>query len=423
MAYSQIITLSARIAENTAKVNHYLAANNLPQPSFGIDAPLQSLIPPTEPDIAAARQAVIHDCLELRQLMLGPKEHLSSFQHNELVSQHVILRFRLAEAVPIGGETTFKQLGIASGLNEAQLRKFLRYAMAQRIFTEPRPGVVAHTAASRLLVEDQGLYNWLRFSTDDLWHAACRTGDALAQFPGSEEPNETGFALSNETSKDMFHFLSEHPQRAERFAAAMRFFTQRPGLEPVHVVENYAWEAIREGGTIVDVGGSHGIISIELARQFPSLNFVVQDLDEPVVRYAEQQCPSDLSGRVQYMVHDFFEEQPIRGAEVYFLRAVLHNWSAKYAKKILRALVPALKPGSRIILNEPVIPEPSQVPPEMAARLRANDLVMLELQNGGDREMVDWETLFAEAHHGFRFHGGKKPPGSNLWILEAEWAG
>ncbi|KAI1872857.1 uncharacterized protein JN550_003731 [Neoarthrinium moseri] len=423
MSGSLIATISARIAENTAKVNEYLTKHNLPQPSFDLGAPSQSLIPPTQSEVAAARQAVIHDCLELRQLVLGPKEHLTSFQHNELVSQHVILRFRIAEAVPVGGETTFEQLAMTSGLNEMQLRKLLRHAMAQRIFTEPRPGVVAHTAASRLLVEDEGLYNWLRFSTDDLWHAACRTGDALAQFPGSEEPNETGFALSNGTSKDMFHFLSEYPERAERFAAAMRFFTQRPGLEPIHVVNNYAWGDIPQGGIVVDVGGSHGIICIELARQFPSLRFIVQDLDEAVIRDAERQRPSELKDRVKYMVHDFFDEQPIGGAEVYFLRAVLHNWSDKYAKKILRALIPALKPGSRIVLNEPVMPEPGKMPPEMAARMRANDLVMLQLQNGGDREMADWEVLFSEAHRGFRFHGGKKPVNSNLWILEAEWVG
>ncbi|KAI1410075.1 S-adenosyl-L-methionine-dependent methyltransferase [Hypoxylon sp. FL1857] len=423
MSDSRIVELSARIASNTAKVNSYLVAHNLPRPSFDIDAPVQSLIPNDEPDIAAARQAVIHDCLELRELMLGPKDHLISYRYNELISQHAILRFRLAEAFPIGGETTFAELAATTGLNETHVRKLLRHAMTQHIFHEPRPGVVAHTAASRVLVEDKGLYNWLRFSTDDLWHAAYHTGDAMAKYPGSEEPNETGFALSNQTDKDMYHFFSEHPERAERFAAAMRFFTERPGLEPHHVVDNYPWNEIREGGTIVDVGGSHGIICIELARRFKGLRFVVQDLDEPVIRDAERQRPAELADRVKYMVHDFFTEQPVHGADVYFLRAVLHNWSDKYAVNILRNLIPALKPGAKIILNETVIPEPKDVAPEQAPRLRANDMVMIELQNGDDREMGGWERLFAKAHPGFRFHGGKQPPGSALWILEAEWIG
>ncbi len=101
----------------------------------------------------------------------------------------------------MGGEATFAELAAKSGLNETNLRRLLRFGMAQRIFHEPRPGVVTHTAASRLLAEHEGLYNWLRFSTDDLWRAACYTSDAMAKFPGSEEPNQTGFALSNRSGR------------------------------------------------------------------------------------------------------------------------------------------------------------------------------------------------------------------------------
>ncbi|KAI1380114.1 hypothetical protein F4677DRAFT_405889 [Hypoxylon crocopeplum] len=296
MEDSRILELSVRIATNTAKVNDYLATNNLPQPSFDLNAPSQSLIPFSESEVAAARQTVLHDCVELRDLMLGPREYLTSFQHNALVGQQVITRFKLAEAVPIGGEITFADLAANAGLHEVHLRKILRLAIAQHIFTEPRPGVVAHSAVSRLIAENNVLADWLRYSTDDLWHAAYHVSDAMTQYPGSEEPGETAFALSNKTNKDMFRFFAENPKRSLRFAAAMRFFTQRPGLEPERVATGYHWDKIgKDGtGTVVDVGGSHGRICIELARRFPSLSFVVQDLDEPVVRDAERQRPGEI---------------------------------------------------------------------------------------------------------------------------------
>ncbi|KAI0015851.1 S-adenosyl-L-methionine-dependent methyltransferase [Xylariomycetidae sp. FL0641] len=372
MSHPRITDLSARIAANTAKVNEYLATHDLPRPGFDLDAPPKSLIPPTEPEIAQARQ----------DPMLGPREHLTSFRHNELIDQHAIARFRLAEAFPLGGETTFAELAAESGLNEVHVRKLLRFAMTQHIFHEPRPGFVAHTAASHLLAEDKGLYNWIRFSTNDLWHAAYHTGNAIP-----------GFLWLTERIWPCIGFFAENPEREQRFGAAMRFFTERPGLEPVHVVNGYPWNKLPEDGTVVDVGGSHGIICIELARRFSTMRLVVQDLDEKLVREAEKQCPSELAGRVQFMAQDFFTPQPIHGADVYFLRAILHNWPNTYAVKILRNLVPALKPGAKIVLNEPVIPEPDQMPPGMAGRFRGNDLIMLELQNGGDREMGEWEAL------------------------------
>jgi hypothetical protein len=80
MSTSRIIELSQLIATNTAKVNDYLIANNLPTPSFDVDAPLQSLVPSNEPDIIFARDSAIQACVELRQLLLGPREHITSYQ-------------------------------------------------------------------------------------------------------------------------------------------------------------------------------------------------------------------------------------------------------------------------------------------------------------------------------------------------------
>ena len=51
------------------------------------------------------------------------------------------------------------------------------------------------------------------------------------------------------------------------------------------------------------------------------------------------------------MEHNFFTEQPVKGAEVYF-RWILHDWSDEYALRILQSLVPAMQNGCRIIFYE-----------------------------------------------------------------------
>lgn len=52
---------------------------------------------------------------------------------------------------------------------------------------------------------------------------------------------------------------------------------------------------------------------------------------------------------------DFFTEQPVT-ADLYYFRTVFHNWADKYCVKILRALIPALRPGARILIHERVLP-------------------------------------------------------------------
>lgn len=423
---TRISELSARIAANTAKVDDYLSSQSLPTPSFDEHANLQSPIPNDESDIEAARQAVIEDTLELRQLMLGPREHLFSYQPTHLLSQMAVVRFGLAKKVPLDGEISFAELAATANLGVAHTRRLVRHAISQRMFCEPRPGVVAHSAASRLLAQDADVAAWVRWCADDCWHAAYHTCDAMARWPGSEEPGETGFAVANHTELGMFEFLAAHPERAARFATGMRLYASRPDLDVRHLVEGaaWAWADLPTGATVVDVGGSHGEAAMALARAHPTMNLTVQDIDEATIRAAEARKPADgIGARVRFMTHDFFTEQPVRGADAYLLRACLHNWSDKYAVRVLRALIPALKPGARVVLNEVVVPGPEDLPPGLAPTVRAGDLNMTMLFNAGDREMGDWERLFEMASPGFQFEGGRQPSGSGLWVLVAVWKG
>lgn len=54
-------------------------------------------------------------------------------------------------------------------MDEVNVRRFLRHAMTNRIFKEVSPGVVAHTAASKVIAEDKALQDWLGFNTEDMF--------------------------------------------------------------------------------------------------------------------------------------------------------------------------------------------------------------------------------------------------------------
>jgi O-methyltransferase domain len=61
------------------------------------------------------------------------------------------------------------------------------------------------------------------------------------------------------------------------------------------------------------------------------------------------------------MEHDFLTTQPVKGAEIYLFRWIFHDWSDKYCTKILQSLIPALKKGAKIIINDICIPQSGQL--------------------------------------------------------------
>ena len=85
-----------------------------------------------------------------------------------------------------------------------------------------------------------------------------------------------------------------------------------------HILKGFSWTRLGEA-ILVDVGGSHGSLSIALDLEFPRLSCVVQDRSE-VLKVGETHLPSSLLGRVSFMDHDFFAFQPVKAAAVYLLR-------------------------------------------------------------------------------------------------------
>jgi hypothetical protein len=102
-------------------------------------------------------------------------------------------------------------------------------------------------------------------------------------------------------------------------------------------------------------------VSIAIAEKNPSLKFIVQEL--PSMRppnVVGNLTPPELEGRVTLTTHDFFTPQPIT-ADIYYFRWIFHNCSDVYAIKILQNLVPALKPGAKILINDGILPEPGTI--------------------------------------------------------------
>lgn len=133
--------------------------------------------------------------------------------------------------------------------------------------------------------------------------------------------------------------------------------------------------------------------------------------------------PSSVRSRISFQVHDFFTPQPVANADVYFLKHILHDWSDKYALRILRNLIPALKPGARVIVMDGVLPPPGTVPLSVERLITSLDLQMLAGCNSNERTPSNWIQLFEGADSRFEFKGIVQPPGSAAALIEVIWKG
>ncbi|RYO00933.1 hypothetical protein AA0121_g13321 [Alternaria tenuissima] len=312
--------------------------------------------------------------------------------------------------------TSFASIAAQTSLSENHVTRILRHAMTRHIFREPAPGFVAHTAASALLSRDSVTRDVVGLITDEMWPAGLKVPEALARWPNSQEPEETGFSMANaqgpeEQKKSMWSVFEEDAERARRFGVCMS-------------VENSAMpfplEELEWQGLVVDIGGGVGFNAFNLAEKHQNARFIVEDLSK-TVQQGRLLLPKQLKDRVDFMEHDFFSPQPVKDADIYFFRRIFHDWSDKHAVEIIRSLIPALKPGARVRVNELLVPKPGELPREIEKMARNSDFAMLALLNGKERNNEEWQALFRAASDKFRFGFCKITPPGLMAVIEFIW--
>jgi hypothetical protein len=141
--------------------------------------------------------------------------------------------------------------------------------------------------------------------------------------------------------------------------------------------------------------------------------------DRPGVEaYFNTVIPADLKSRISFQAHDFFTPQPVKGAEVYFMKHILHGWSDQWATRILKQLVPVMGPDSRIMLIEGVIPPPGAVPNVILKVMSGLDMQMLSGLNAKERTVEDWSALCKMADERLVINNITQVPGIAFTIIE-----
>ncbi|GAD92073.1 hypothetical protein AN5415.2 [Paecilomyces variotii No. 5] len=408
--------LASQITNTAKAINDFLVTNGHPQPSFDVDAP--SAFPTAPEEILNARRQLLDASQAITELLTGPAEYLRwlSCRHHDMSTLQWIYHFKIAEAVPLDRAVTFAEIAKARSVDEDYLKRILRYAMTNRIFREPESGLVAHTSVSALLVRSKSLNDWVGYTCEETYPASAKLVEAYEKYGASQKPNEAAYGVAFNTDKPMFAHLAEFPERERRFANTMIEMTSTEGYGVHHLVDGYEWEDIGKA-TVVDVGGSTGHACVAIAeKKAPDATFIVQDLPT-VVEQGKKALPEGLQPRFSFQGHDFFTPQPIT-ADIYLLRFILHDHPDAISRQIVKNLVPAMKKGSRLIINDGVLAEPNTLPTIEERISRIMDLEMMTTFNARERPLADWVKLCSDADSRLKLRSISRPEGSVLSILE-----
>ncbi|KAK4052209.1 hypothetical protein OIO90_004431 [Microbotryomycetes sp. JL221] len=198
--------------------------------------------------------------------------------------------------------------------------------------------------------------------------------------------DNTPWQLGHHTDKVCWEYIAQQESRVNRFASAMIAVNSfGGGIKGVTFDNGFNFKGLGTGTTLVDVGSGAGALSLVLHQTCPNINLVLQDRPEVIegetTKTFEREVPEALkSGQIKLQPHDFFTPQPVKNADVYLMRAIIHDWPDAEALVILKHLAAAASPNSQLLVIEHVIQSLAPLPSSSTNGNGSNDKHVLTLQ-------------------------------------------
>lgn len=163
-------------------------------------------------------------------------------------------------------------------------------------------------------------------------------------FPLWEQQLETA-VREGEPSQTMFEWFDEKPSR---WKTAQRGFRAAASVMVDEVTDKVS---VPDGATdAIDVGGGHGLYSIELCRRHPELSATVFDNPEALDLAREEIDGAGLTDRIETQGGDYWTDDMGAGYDLALLFNVIHSNNAERNVRLFERVADTLRPGGRIVL-------------------------------------------------------------------------
>ncbi|KAJ7480935.1 S-adenosyl-L-methionine-dependent methyltransferase [Mycena latifolia] len=341
----------------------------------------------------------------------------------EIMALWVVLRAAIVDILAESPEGLHVvELAKKTSMDPNNLVRILRSLTARHIFVEADTDVFANNRLSLVLHSSQ--------PSSSFYHLVLSYYDPCAEVfyktltdPATAYSNKmdtTAFSRTIDVRDGRmkgkyFDYFYATDERRTSFGRAMVGGGKITGSSDA--LYHYPWDAVK---TVCDVGSGIGALSLPLSKLHPQLDVTLVDMDEVLKeakeRFVNENPAAIENNKVKFVEADFFQCVPVEGADIYYLRSVVHDWPDDKAEVILRNVAAAMGPHSRVLVHEYVLREGGDagsafLPPAPKPLLNNYgvggsrpynlDIAMLFLLNGAERTLNALLKLGAGA--GLRF--------------------
>jgi O-methyltransferase domain/Dimerisation domain len=310
----------------------------------------------------------------------SPQNHLIQMATAHWISRflYIAAKMNLADHLAERAKT-IEELAQSTGAAAPSLYRMMRTLAGLGLFTEDSEHRFALTRLGEPL--KTGSPSSVRSSVLTLAGEFVRK--PLDHLLYSVQTGKTGFEKA--FGVPFFDWLASHPAEASMFSETM---VALHGTEPPAVASAYDFS---EFGMIVDVGGATGNMLSAILSRYSKPRGILFDLPHVVADAPGLISTRGLTDRIKIENGNFFENVPSSG-DVYLLSHIIHDWSEAQCLTILGNCRRAMRPDSRLLIIEMVLPTGDT--PHLGKIL---DIIMLALPGGQERTEAEYRALLDKA--------------------------
>jgi hypothetical protein len=407
---------------------------------------------PTLPsrELFDAQRIILAAVGKLTELVSDPSARILEVatQFQESRSLYIAAERRIPDLLAAGDEggVHVDQISQKARIEPRKLSRILRYLCSIGIFKQTGHNTFANNGISAALVSNEHLRAYVQLVNSEGFTASDRLPHTLLDPDTGPSYDVAKTAWQNAicTKKTRWEWIEERVAPEKLLESGGHYpgipslvlglppreddgLVARPELEIMGLsmvgggrvfgtahVYDFPWASLGDA-LVVDVGGGVGGFPLQLSKIYPKLRFIVQDRGPVVKQGLEKVWPRENlealhQGRVQFVEHSFFDTNPTEGADIYFLRYILHDWSDDYCVRILSAIRQSMATHSRLLICDQVMnttigdPDlesaPSPLPANYGYHTRfshSRDITMMSCINGIERTPTEFKSLLQAA--------------------------